>query len=156
MAAKVTKMTHKIAIQLHLVAQSCTICSSRSRGPVRKLLDTPLCAYKFKILKFSFMTISFVLCLFHSVSTSRCRILPPPVCHWFNQFMYKFVIRLTCSCISFHLFNLFIYKFVIHLTTLCIFYQLFNQLTYMLIVDLTSLSMNFLSFKQFMHKLSFI
>jgi hypothetical protein len=32
---------YKIAIQLHLVAESCTICSSRSRRPVRKLLDTP-------------------------------------------------------------------------------------------------------------------
>jgi hypothetical protein len=31
----------KIAIQLHLVAESCTICSFRSRRPVRKLLDTP-------------------------------------------------------------------------------------------------------------------
>jgi hypothetical protein len=41
MAAKLTNLTHKIAIQLHLVAESCTICSSRSRRPVRKLLDTP-------------------------------------------------------------------------------------------------------------------
>jgi hypothetical protein len=41
MAAKLTRLTHKIAIQLHLVAESCTICSSRSRSPVRKLLDTP-------------------------------------------------------------------------------------------------------------------
>jgi hypothetical protein len=41
-AAKVTRLTHRIAIQLHLVAESCTICSSRSRWPVRKLLDTPL------------------------------------------------------------------------------------------------------------------
>jgi hypothetical protein len=40
MAAKLTRRTHKIAIQLHLVAESCTICSSRSRRPVRKLLDT--------------------------------------------------------------------------------------------------------------------
>jgi hypothetical protein len=40
-AAKRTRLTHKIAIQLHLVAESCTICSSRSRRPVRKLLDTP-------------------------------------------------------------------------------------------------------------------
>jgi hypothetical protein len=40
MAAKLTKLTHKIAIQLHLVAESCTIRSSRSRRPVRKLLDT--------------------------------------------------------------------------------------------------------------------
>jgi len=41
MAAELTRLTHKIAIQLHLVAASCTICSSRSRRPVRKLLDTP-------------------------------------------------------------------------------------------------------------------
>jgi hypothetical protein len=47
MAAKLTRLTYKIAIQLHLVAESCTICISRSRLPVRKLLDTPsymLCA----------------------------------------------------------------------------------------------------------------
>jgi hypothetical protein len=40
MAAKLTRLTHKIAIQLRLLAGSCTICSSRSRRPVRKLLDT--------------------------------------------------------------------------------------------------------------------
>jgi len=39
MAAKLTSLTQKIAIQLHLVAESCTICSSRSRRRVRKLLD---------------------------------------------------------------------------------------------------------------------
>jgi hypothetical protein len=39
MAAKLTTLTHKIVIQLQLVAESCTICSSRSRRPVRKLLD---------------------------------------------------------------------------------------------------------------------
>jgi len=41
MAAKLTSLTYKIAIQLHLVAESSTICSSRFRRPVRKLLDTP-------------------------------------------------------------------------------------------------------------------
>jgi hypothetical protein len=40
-AAKLTRLIHKIAIQLHLVLESCTICSSRSRRPVRKLLGTP-------------------------------------------------------------------------------------------------------------------
>jgi hypothetical protein len=40
MVAKLTRLTHKIAIQLYLVAESCTICSSRSRWSVRKLLDT--------------------------------------------------------------------------------------------------------------------
>jgi hypothetical protein len=39
MAAKLTRLTHKIEIQIHIVAESCTICSSRSRRPVRKLLD---------------------------------------------------------------------------------------------------------------------
>jgi len=43
MAAQLTRLTHKVVIQLHPVAQNCTICSSRSRRPVRKLLDTPSC-----------------------------------------------------------------------------------------------------------------
>jgi hypothetical protein len=41
MATKLIRLTHKIAIQLHLVAESCTIYSSRSRRPVRKLFGTP-------------------------------------------------------------------------------------------------------------------
>jgi hypothetical protein len=41
MVAKLTKLTHKITIQLHLVAENCTVCLSRSRRPVRKLMDTP-------------------------------------------------------------------------------------------------------------------
>jgi hypothetical protein len=40
MASKLTRLTHKITIQPHLVADSCIICSSRSRRPVRKHLDT--------------------------------------------------------------------------------------------------------------------
>jgi hypothetical protein len=39
MAAKLTRLTDKIAIQLHLVVTNFTICISRSRRPVRKLLD---------------------------------------------------------------------------------------------------------------------
>jgi hypothetical protein len=31
-AAKLTELTHKIAIQLRLVAESCIICSSRSKA----------------------------------------------------------------------------------------------------------------------------
>jgi len=41
MAVKLTKLTHKIAIQLHVVAESYNIYSSPSRPPARKLLDTP-------------------------------------------------------------------------------------------------------------------
>jgi hypothetical protein len=40
MEAKLARLTQKIAIQLHLVVESCTIRSSHSRRPVRKLLDT--------------------------------------------------------------------------------------------------------------------
>jgi hypothetical protein len=45
-AAKLTRLTHKIPIKLHVVAASCTICSSRSRRPVRELVDAPsyICA----------------------------------------------------------------------------------------------------------------
>jgi hypothetical protein len=51
MVAKLTRLTHKIAIQLHLVADSCTTCSSRCRRPVRKLLVTP--SYFFSKVTFS-------------------------------------------------------------------------------------------------------
>jgi len=34
MAEKLTMRTHKIAIQLYLVTESCNICSSRSMRPV--------------------------------------------------------------------------------------------------------------------------
>jgi len=44
MGAKLTRLAHKTAIQLHLVAESCTICSTRSRRPVRKFLDTLSCS----------------------------------------------------------------------------------------------------------------
>jgi len=39
--SKLTRLTRKIAIQLHLVAESCTTYSYRSRQPVWKLLDLP-------------------------------------------------------------------------------------------------------------------
>jgi hypothetical protein len=35
MAAKLITLTHKLAIQLHLVSENCTICSSRSSRSVR-------------------------------------------------------------------------------------------------------------------------
>jgi hypothetical protein len=50
MVAKLTRLTHKIAIQLHLVAESCTICSSRSRRPVRDFWIHPRKLQK-KLLK---------------------------------------------------------------------------------------------------------
>jgi hypothetical protein len=44
-AAKLTRLTHKTEIQIHLVAEGCTICSSRSRPPDRRSLDTYLFTY---------------------------------------------------------------------------------------------------------------
>jgi hypothetical protein len=41
MAAKLTRLTQKIATQLHLVVENCAIWSSRSTRLVRTLLDTP-------------------------------------------------------------------------------------------------------------------
>jgi hypothetical protein len=51
MAAKLTRLTHKLTIQLHLAAESCTICSSRTRRPVRKLLDitSHMCKARFEL-----------------------------------------------------------------------------------------------------------
>jgi len=53
MAAKLTRLTHKIVTKLHLVAESCTICCSHSRLPVWKLLDTPSCGKDPRIRGFS-------------------------------------------------------------------------------------------------------
>jgi hypothetical protein len=50
MTAKLSRLTHKVAIQLHLAAESCTICSFRSRRPVPKLLDTPSYLYFFTLI----------------------------------------------------------------------------------------------------------
>jgi hypothetical protein len=58
MAAKLTRLTHKTVIQLHLVTGSCTIWSSRSRRPVRKLSDAP--AYRNRLL--SSMSVWIVRC----------------------------------------------------------------------------------------------
>jgi len=52
MAAKLTRLTYKTPIQLHLAEESCNICSSRSRRPVRKLFDTPL------VMRFSVVFLS--------------------------------------------------------------------------------------------------
>jgi hypothetical protein len=70
MAAKLTRLTHIIAIQLYLVAESCTICSSRSRRPVRKLLDTP----SYNDVKFVY-ALKIILCRLW-ISSSGPMILP--------------------------------------------------------------------------------
>jgi hypothetical protein len=80
MAAKLTRLTHKIAIQLCLVAENCTICSSRSRRPVRKLLDIPsymaFCMTWPWHLNPYISTLSIIVFFSHvSLLVSSCRIL---------------------------------------------------------------------------------
>jgi hypothetical protein len=53
-AANLTRLTHKIVIQVHIMVESCTICCSRSRRPVRKLLDTT--SYFYMLLDFTPIT----------------------------------------------------------------------------------------------------
>jgi hypothetical protein len=66
-AAKLTRLTHKIAIQLHLVAESCFICSSLSRRPVRKLLVTP----SYDSFLIAAVLLAFVLSCTHENLTRR-------------------------------------------------------------------------------------
>jgi len=42
-AEKLTRPTHKRAMQLNIVAENSTICSSRSRRPFRKVLGISSC-----------------------------------------------------------------------------------------------------------------
>jgi len=56
MTAKLTKLSHKITTQLHLVAESCTVCSCRSRWPVQELLYTPSYCSKSLYYIFCFRT----------------------------------------------------------------------------------------------------
>jgi hypothetical protein len=62
MVTTLTTLTHTIAIQLHVVAESCTICSSHSRRPVRKLLDTP--SYSLTVAASATFS-SFLICTAH-------------------------------------------------------------------------------------------
>jgi hypothetical protein len=106
MAAKLTRLTQEIAIQPHLVTESCTICSPHSRRPVRKLLDKPSyilltrkcslrntslnCHYdqynldlNFKMLRWRFHGIeSFLIFNSHSASQEIPRLLWNPKVHY--------------------------------------------------------------------------
>jgi hypothetical protein len=79
MAAKLATLTHRIVIQLHLVAESCTIFSSRSRRRARKLLDTPSYCI---ILQ---QTIS----LTHSIEQGPCESNTCSASRWIPRNCYK-------------------------------------------------------------------
>jgi hypothetical protein len=73
MAAKLTRLTQKIATQLHLVAESCTVCSSCSRWPVRKIWIYTLCG-EYEVLKFSLSDTCWNLIHSHRASETRQKI----------------------------------------------------------------------------------
>jgi len=76
---ELTRMTQKIVIQLHLVAESCTICSSCSRRPVPKFLDTPLytSALKSQIQQPSMST-------YHTVNTDMAQHFTVEITVWLH------------------------------------------------------------------------
>jgi hypothetical protein len=63
MAANLTRLTHKISIQLHLVAESCTTCSSRCRRPVRKLFRYTV-VQPYSMMENIFPLATFICCYF--------------------------------------------------------------------------------------------
>jgi hypothetical protein len=82
MAAKLTRLTHKTA------AESCTICTSRSRRPVRKLLYTPF--YFQMLCKFNRVTALF----------SICSVLSSQLCLWITRLkdVYSFECKFLVLC----------------------------------------------------------
>jgi len=64
-------------MQLHLMGERCTICSSRSRRPVRKLLDIPSYVYPqtHRQVVMTPLTKPVSLFVIHSDDTLRCHVL---------------------------------------------------------------------------------
>jgi len=89
MAAKLTRLTHGIAIQLYLVAENCTICSSRSRRPVLELLDTPS-YFRCKLM-----------CLFITGVCTLC-LQGPPGTRCVEKSIWKFSFVQVCSWVRLH------------------------------------------------------
>jgi hypothetical protein len=88
MVAKLTRLSHKIAIQLHLVVESCTICSSCPRQPVQKLLDTLL--YRDERLTITCSLHYHPPPLLKSYETQN---LSGHICSWYDPSLYLMVKR---------------------------------------------------------------
>jgi len=74
MAAKLIGLTHKIAIQLNLLTERCTTCSSRSRRQVRKLLDTASYTWKqYGVVQYKYLVVSYII--FISAALLNCEVL---------------------------------------------------------------------------------
>jgi hypothetical protein len=118
MAAKLTRLTHKVTTQLYLVAESSTICSSRARRPVRKRLDTPSYilltqwilwiknAHKISQSCFSYSEIVFSVVNIHC--TKYCRWVYQKVsglaawsenCKWYGSLPLGAVVSLFCESV---------------------------------------------------------
>jgi hypothetical protein len=104
MTAKLTRLTHKIAIQLHLVAKSCTILSSRSRRPVRKLLYTPSYLHKRKMACISEISIKQSTTGYYHSKAPKHKSKPKrkPRNYYLRQGMDKFHIGTVYMCMYTH------------------------------------------------------
>jgi len=92
MAARLTRPTHKIVIQLHLVAESRTICSSSSRQSVQKILDTP------SYIMFSIQAVCLSVYIEHPSKPKICTSIEYSVQNSLCPFIYS--IRISPKLIS--------------------------------------------------------
>jgi hypothetical protein len=74
MAVKLTRLAHKIAIQLHLVAESCAICSSRPQAASPETIGYTLVLMLYRKKWVSHPKGS----LYHLHITLPCILHPPP------------------------------------------------------------------------------
>jgi hypothetical protein len=102
MATKLTRLTHKIAIQLQPVAESCNICSSCSRRPVRKFLDKPSCEFSLNILQW-----------FYTECRFRVRCSNFVLSDQLSMLMYFVMFLSSCRWISVSRFKVDLIHFVI-------------------------------------------
>jgi hypothetical protein len=96
-AAKLTRLTHKIAINLHIVTKSCIICISLSRRSVRKLLDSLAYPSKWVILWRSLLHPSLSSHTFYSCIHA----------HRFRNFSLSLSLHLVLGLHSSRLFDIF-------------------------------------------------
>jgi hypothetical protein len=119
MAAKLSRLTHKIAIQLDLVAEIWTICSSGSRWPGQKLWGTPSDVLSVGILSFFFV----------DVHWQELLLSPWKQEHWFKRLLECIGIQVCPLVPHFYvrLLCLFLYVFIMLFSSFFPFLSLLNR-----------------------------
>jgi hypothetical protein len=84
MTAKLCRLAHKVAVQLHLMAESCTICSSCSRQPFRNFWIHLHIYIVYCVFTINYDSVNYTFSL-PEMSCSSC------ICHWVSchDFMYN-------------------------------------------------------------------